>query len=281
MIHSGDLPSGSKVSELSLAKKLRTSRAPIRGAIIQLAAEGYVEQVPRYGTIVRTPDRYEIGELYELRLAMESHAAYLAVDHLTEQNLSRLRQTVQEMTRIRQELSDSGKETLTEEQTSRFLAMDMGFHLMIIQACGNRWIAKLVADSRAMISIFGTPRLIYDQARLDGVISWHKTLLEAMERRDGEAARDAAAAHVRISKEVTLEHWDRMQRESHGRKIDLESLMPPGLVNELLHKDKADTKPQSVSKVHSRRSQKTPGTCDRKRVVVRETPPTVAGPGGE
>src|SRR5262245_15044729 len=79
-ILSGHLPAGSVVSEAVLAKSLGISRTPVGEAIRQLAREGLVQQVPRYGTIVKPIDRRELIELYEMRAALESYAAARAAE---------------------------------------------------------------------------------------------------------------------------------------------------------------------------------------------------------
>src|ERR1700712_3847581 len=70
-IADGDLPSGSAISELLLAKELGSSRTPVREALGQLVSEGLLEQTPNRGTIVVRLSREDIVDLYELREALE------------------------------------------------------------------------------------------------------------------------------------------------------------------------------------------------------------------
>jgi len=58
---SGALLPGSVISEHAIAEANGMSRTPVREAINALEIEGFVERVPRYGTIVRAPDREEIA----------------------------------------------------------------------------------------------------------------------------------------------------------------------------------------------------------------------------
>ena len=74
-ILAGRFAAGTLISETRIAEELGISRTPVGEAIRTLASEGWVEQQPRRGTIVRSFSRREIIELYELREALETFAA--------------------------------------------------------------------------------------------------------------------------------------------------------------------------------------------------------------
>src|SRR3954465_7670210 len=135
---SGRLRSGAVISEAGLAKELGISRTPVGEAIRQLVREGLVEQVPRYGTIVRSIDRRELTDLYEMREALESYAAAKAAEHISGPILERLQQFCDVMAAIGRELREAGASELDEPSLRRFLAADMAFHMLIIEASGNR-----------------------------------------------------------------------------------------------------------------------------------------------
>ena len=50
-IVSGELQAGEAVSELAIAKELGSSRTPVREALGQLAAEGFLDQTPNRGAV--------------------------------------------------------------------------------------------------------------------------------------------------------------------------------------------------------------------------------------
>src|SRR5688572_13986858 len=108
-IVSGELPSGNLLSETSLARQLGIGRMPVREALRQLHTGGLVEQIPRYGTIVRSPEPAEIAELYEVREALESYAAAAAARAVTQENLALLRRFFQAMLTIARDLQRSGR----------------------------------------------------------------------------------------------------------------------------------------------------------------------------
>ena len=55
----------------------------MREAIGDLEREGLVTQVPRYGTIIRAPDRQDLVELFELREALEAFAVARAAERIS------------------------------------------------------------------------------------------------------------------------------------------------------------------------------------------------------
>ncbi len=78
LVVTGELPPGSRIVEDRLAERLGVSRNPVREALQALAAEGFVEILPRRGAVVAqiTPEQAE--DLFDVRTALEPLAARLA-----------------------------------------------------------------------------------------------------------------------------------------------------------------------------------------------------------
>ena len=77
-IVSGHFPQGSALAEPVLAEHFRTSRAPIREALIALEREGLVQFEKTGRTRVRSFSGSELKEIMEARAAIEGMAARLA-----------------------------------------------------------------------------------------------------------------------------------------------------------------------------------------------------------
>jgi DNA-binding GntR family transcriptional regulator len=73
-ILSGELPPGSKITEMDLVARLHVSRGPIREGIRELIDEGLLFSQPYTGTYVTTIDEKTIGEAYGLRRVLEKYA---------------------------------------------------------------------------------------------------------------------------------------------------------------------------------------------------------------
>jgi DNA-binding GntR family transcriptional regulator len=229
-IITGEFPPGAVVSEANLARQLGFSRTPVGEALRDLASVGLVEQVPRFGTIVRRIGRREIVELYELREALEPHAVALAVERISAEDLERLQKLCDRLESFLVGLEQSAQEELAGQALREFLAADMAFHTLLIHAAGNRRIAKLVRDSHMMTELFGTQRVVHDQRVVAEVCGFHTRILAAVHRRDAAAARALAAEHIHTSLLHTLQNLDRCRGD------DLATIALPDDVREELNR---------------------------------------------
>ena len=80
---SGQLPAGTRIDQDALAAEFSVSRMPVREALRQLGAEGFVTIVPHRGAIVTALSPAEVEEIYEIRAALEGVAARHASQALT------------------------------------------------------------------------------------------------------------------------------------------------------------------------------------------------------
>lgn len=86
-IRGGSLVAGKKINENSISEKLKISRTPVREALIQLASEGLLENVPRKGFIIKHLNVDEAKEIYLIIGIMDGIAVSLACPFVTEQTL--------------------------------------------------------------------------------------------------------------------------------------------------------------------------------------------------
>ncbi len=207
----GDFQPGFVLSESALARDLGISRTPVGEALRELAAVGLVEQVPRYGTIVRRIGRAEIIELYELREALEPYAVALAVGRIAPADVARLDKLCARIVEFKTGMVRANIERLEGQTLRDFLATDMAFHTVLIHAAGNSRIARIVRDSHVMTQLFGTQRLIHERQIVAEACRFHAQILAAIQHGDAKAARDAAAEHIRASLAHTLENLDRQR----------------------------------------------------------------------
>lgn len=217
-ILSGELPPGERLSEQNLADEIGISRTPVRSAVRELESEGLLEQVPRYGTIVKKLDRRELAELYDMRVALESFAAECVAEKITPRDIQMLRQLCEEMHKVL-EGHEADPEIHDPQTISRFVEADMNFHLVILRATGNRRLMKSVAGSRMLSQWGGFARKQHDVATLTAVWNHHVTLVNALQAKDPERARCEMADHIRFSKRLALELFDLLQAEGDALEV--------------------------------------------------------------
>jgi DNA-binding GntR family transcriptional regulator len=214
-ILSGEIPPGAALSEASIARELGNSRGPLREAIRQLTAEGFLRQTPKGGSVVVEFSRRDIAELYELREALEVYAVGKAAEHvLGPADLEALGRVVREVLVLRDELEASGETRLNAEGMRRFIKIDLHFHTMLVRAAANARILKVFADTRILLNIFALRRKGHDGAQLTEIHRYHSEIFTAVARRDPKTAMRLLGEHIRLSKDERLKEYDEWEREA-------------------------------------------------------------------
>lgn len=204
----GELTAGQIISEASVAGELGVSRTPVREAILQFEQEGIVEQVPRFGTVVRQLGRSDLVELYELRELLEPHAAARSAEGLVPENAARLESLVSELDGLSEDIRRTEQAAADESQMRRFLSADIAFHLLLLQAAGNRRLTDIITKTRLLGHIFGTRRQVHDRAVIAETSRQHRRILNAVLSKDADGARQEMRDHIRTSCRLALDYFD-------------------------------------------------------------------------
>src|SRR5215831_14967323 len=85
----GDLPPGRALRQVELSRRLRVSFAPLREAMRQLEAEGFVRFVPFHGAVVAPLETSEVRDFADILLAIETVAARSAAERMTPEILDK------------------------------------------------------------------------------------------------------------------------------------------------------------------------------------------------
>jgi DNA-binding GntR family transcriptional regulator len=214
--------SGDIVSEISLAKEIGTSRTPVREAIRQLSQEGIVEQVPRYGTVVRTISLEDIIEVCELREALEPYAAAKCVKMISGSELVLLGELCDEIKTIRDNLVSSGEEFIKIDNQQRFLALDLGFHFTIIRSAGNKRIKQALIGARVLSKLFGAMRGI-KVASVESSYFYHAGILDAIKAKDAVKASELMHAHLQESARPSRQQYDLLKQAEQISEVKRDS----------------------------------------------------------
>jgi len=184
-IVSGTLSGGGEIKSTLLAKQLGLSRTPVVQALQRLAADGLVTLEMNKRAVVRPGAENWLVELHELREWLEPPAAARAALHLSVEDLARLR--------VHAEEARPHSHADWPAAAQRF---DFALHLTIADRSGNfalrETIRKIWAFKR--ISYLAAPE---PPETLERGYGEHLSLLDALERRDGETARAAMLFHLR------------------------------------------------------------------------------------
>lgn len=98
LIAHGGVAETDKITEQQVCDALGVSRTPVREALIQLAADGYLESIPRRGFFVRHLSEDRAREVVEILGPLDGRAAYLAAPCMTAgdiEQMARLRESIE------------------------------------------------------------------------------------------------------------------------------------------------------------------------------------------
>jgi DNA-binding GntR family transcriptional regulator len=177
-------------SENSVATTLGISRTPAREALQQLESEGLIEVLPQRGFRVRRISRAELIEFYTLREMLESYVVRTLCQTIDDRQLRLLAHILE-----RQEMAG--------DDVPAFIALDEEFHLSMAQLAGLRRTARIISSLRGVLWLMGT-RVVDSETRRRHVVPEHRAVLEALQRRDVDAAAAAITHHVRATAQVAL-----------------------------------------------------------------------------
>lgn len=184
---------GAQIFEGELAARYGMSKTPVREALNLLGQEGLVQVLPRRGYLVAPVTLRDVQEVYQLRLLLETAAAELAAEHITEEQLRRLKALVA----VRYTYRDRAS-------YGRFLRANREFHVAVAEASGNRrlaaFVGKLLEDMERILHLGLDLR---DSA--DEMAAEHAELVDALLRGDGALARQVVTAQLQSSRKRVLE----------------------------------------------------------------------------
>jgi len=227
-IASGKFRPGARVSETALAKELGTSRAPVREAIRDLVNEGFLERTPNAGAFVKSPDRNDLVELYEVREWVECGAIERAVKWIDAGQLDALEQACAELREVAYGYRDTGVGIGEGELGDRQEAAELAFHLGILRAAGNRRAISILASQHLLQRTWFVGQALPEWQDIERQVEEHLAVVEALRTRDGAAAQKILRQHIRKGCQLTLAAFDRQQRKL---ALDGYVLPEPGRVN--------------------------------------------------
>jgi len=178
------LPPGTKLSESALCEAFGVGRMRIRRSLLLLASREVVELHPNRGAYVASPTAKQAREVFEARLTMEPTIARLAVERASDKDIVHLSAHLK-------------MEHDAHHNDSRHEAIRLSgeFHILLAQIAANavmlRMMKELVTRTSLIIGIFGAPSVA--NCRDDD----HEAILSAFKARDGQAAADLMADHLR------------------------------------------------------------------------------------
>ena len=192
-INDGGLTSNIRINEQQICEELKISRTPVREALIQLATEGYIENIPRRGFFVASIDEKKAIDLYRIIGRLDGLAAALSMDYINDKEITMMKILIKSM-----------EEAIASEAADIYYKLQIDFHNVYINICRNEELIRLLNQLRKNFirqtysdkeTGKGTKNL-YEV--LKGTNAHHKVIVEIFERKD----------RVEIEKYIRDVHWN-------------------------------------------------------------------------
>jgi len=190
---SRDPGAGAKLSLHELAAELKVSRSPVHHALTRLVSEGLLTVQARRGYYVTPITPEAVREGYDVRLALEIHAAEAAVGHLDAAQLARFRR-----------LAEATEAAISHEEWD---AANAAFHEFQIDLARNALLSRFYRELTVNLMM-----LVIRGGRLEAgeyLVTEHRAIVEAFEAGDLRAAQVAIRAHMATGERIALDAIER------------------------------------------------------------------------
>ena len=175
-ILTGDITPGTRMMEVDLAEEMGVSRTPVREAIRKLEKEGLVTIEPRRGAYASDISVKDMVDTMEVREHLESLAASLAAQTMTDEQRVEL-----------ERIADAYTKAIHNNNMEEMIHYDELFHKGIVNASGNKTLIQISESVQELALRF---RYLYydDLSRYGSMPMEHKQILDAIENNDPDSA---------------------------------------------------------------------------------------------
>ena len=200
------LKPGTQIREAIAVKRYGASRTPVREALVELAANGFVSLEPNKGAIVAPLDAATVFSVFEARIPAEKAAAALAAVRATDQDRQNLKQYKQELEHL--------DPTNNLNDFDDFFAIDKAVHDALAHFARNDFIANQIEILRAHTARcwhFYKDRGLEEEADVDGVIAVLDAVISNNPEQAAEAMRVHLGGYVSAYRDMLTKHIDTLK----------------------------------------------------------------------
>lgn len=172
-------PPGALVNELQLSRDVGLGRMPVREAVARLAREGFLSVVPRRGMVVASMSLTDVLSMLDARAILEIGIVREVCTKASDRELEELQHLFAEVDAA----GESG-------DYLKFLEVDHQAHARMAELVRNPYLLPL-AESLLLHNLRFWRYCHHNRVIADGHVQPHSALVDAVLRRDQQAAEDA------------------------------------------------------------------------------------------
>lgn len=184
----GTIQPGDIINEVALSNELNVSRTPAREALLQLVANNILEKVPRKGYTPLKFSKKQKDNIHSIIGALDALAAILAMEHLSDQDLMKMREIV-----------DKLDVAIRYKNYEDYFSLQEDFHNIYINKCDNPPLVEMLNAIRS-----GPIQYTYTNEDMDKLFvilaesnDQHRKIIDLFERKDG----------AELEKYLKYTHW--------------------------------------------------------------------------
>ena len=190
-ILSTKLDPGQKLHIAGLAKQFSVSLAAVREALSRLVADGLVQASDQRGFRVSPVSRHDLQDVTRTRIDIESLALRRSIAQGDQLWLDAVKQSFAGLMAV--PFKNPENPSVHNEE---WVVRHRVFHRTLVEACGSAWLIgfrDILHEQSERYRRLSIRTHSVDQPR--DVVSEHKAIVDAILRRDADAAVDALSRH--------------------------------------------------------------------------------------
>ncbi len=170
----GNIKPSERILEREISLMVKTSRGPVRDALVQLEHEGLVIREPNRGATVVSMTADDVEEVHSLRLSLEQLALRYVMERAVGDDLARL-----------QDLCGSLHTCLKDSYSlQEAVDLDLQFHEELVQAARHHRVLSMWQSIKPQIWFLIFSRNAYSKKNFQDAVVTHEELLEAIRCKD-------------------------------------------------------------------------------------------------
>ncbi len=180
-----DYPPGTMLAEKDLCEEFRISRTPLREAIRKLEGMRLITVAPRFGTYVSAVDIQDVRASFEVKSRLEQLAGELAARNISEEQLGRLEELLNEMTALHK-----------APEHRQMISIDSRFHAIIYEAAQNQILTEILGNLHSICARLWTTSLT-ERIPIKDVVRQLRDIHKALKNHEVEKTGKLMEQHVR------------------------------------------------------------------------------------
>lgn len=181
----GQIAPGERLIEEKISDTLKVSRSPIREAVRMLEKDGLLDVNVTGGVTVVNPSTEDYRNLYEIRVEMESLAAYYAAQRRSHDEVTLMGSYIKAM-----------KKEADANNLKELLDVNFKFHESIVYASRNPFLETMTLQLRGVNSFYRKAILERNPGYTRDALEDHEEIFQAIVDQDQDNARELMRQHI-------------------------------------------------------------------------------------